>query len=136
MSSGSSGFAWVHSYAPTFHVGSFGESSDSIGFTLVHSCETSGRRVHPGLRGFIRALQGGVGFIWVRRARLVDVGFIRFRVGSIRRSLDSSGLFVFAWVHSGAPRGLRVLWVWREFNLGIAVVARFSDFRLGSLVWA
>ena len=61
-----------------------------------------GRRVHSGLRGFTQAL---LSVVW----------FIRFRVGLLGHTMESSDSFGFSWIHSCVPRGLRVHWVWREY---------------------
>ena len=117
-SSDSYGFAWVHSGAPRsrrIHSGSRGftqagyGSSGSFGFAWDRAFA----------RGYSRARIADVGFIVVRecsfwltrvhsgepRASLGVARFIRVPVGSHKRSLESPGLFRFAWVQ---PRVRRV----------------------------
>ena len=61
------------------------------------------------------------------------VGFIGVRVGSIGRAQGSSGLFGFAWVHSGTPMCLRVHSGSREFTLAHIEIVGFIPFRVGPL---
>ena len=85
------------------------------------------RRVHSGLCGYTRERLDMIGFIlgsvgslgrayWTSGSfRFVHSGasrrlraFIRVHLGLLRRDHGSSGSLEFAWVHSGAPRVLRV----------------------------
>ena len=103
-------FAWVHSGAPKYH------------------------RVHPGSRGLTRArylssVSGG--------ARVVVIGFIRVGVGAssffefARVHSDAPKiLFWFAWIHSGAPRGLPVHSGSRRFTRAQLGVVGFIDVRV------
>ena len=64
-----------------------------------------------------RRVQSGSGGL--NLARLVAVGLIRVRVGSLWRE-GTTGSCRFAWVHSGAHMGLRVHSGTRGFSLVVS----------------
>ena len=133
--SGSFWFAWVGSGAPKcglVHSGSheFTRAGlEIVGIIRVHICVAlERRRVHSGSRVFIQA-------------HLEIVVFIRVCVGSLWRTQWSSGSFGFAWVHSGAhrgihssaPKGRRVHWGSHGFSRAHLGVVGFIRVRVGSL---
>ena len=65
--------------------------------------------------------------------RLVVVGFIRVRVGSLARAKGSSGSFCLVWVHSCTPRCLRVDSDSRGFTKARLGVVGFIRVRVSSL---
>ena len=71
------------------------EASGSFGGECVHSGAHCGRRVHSVSRG-------------CTRPRLVNVAFIRVRVGSLRLAEEWSCSLEFARVHSEVPSCCRV----------------------------
>ena len=111
MSSDSFLFAWAHSCATSslrvnrVCVCSLCGSPGSLTFAWAHSFAPRDRRVYWGLRGFTRVRLRVIGFIRVRQGSLRR--FIHVLLGSLRRTKWWSGLFWFAWFHSGAPSARR-----------------------------
>ena len=124
MSSGSFGFAWVHSEAPWDRSCSHGFTRARtvvIGFEWVNLVAPQGTRVHLGIRGFTQGIirvrvvsLGFIGFAWVQlvapRVHSCVLGFtlgitwfIRVRMDSLGRALVWPGSAEFACVLSGPP---------------------------------
>ena len=57
-------------------------------------------------------------------------------MGSLGNTLVSPVSIGFACVHTGAPKSLRVHWLWRGFTFLLLGIAGFIGFRVGSLVRA
>ena len=109
-------------------------SSGSLGLAWLHSAPPSGRRVHSGSRGFIWTRLEDFGFIRVRMGilrRVCVAGFIGFRVGSLVRAKGSPGSLGLAWVHSCAPN---VRPVHSVFTRALLKFARFIRDPVSSLV--
>ena len=128
-SSGSVGFAWVHSGAPTGRRALWVRALlVVVGFILVHVGSFLSRL---GVVGFIRVNVGSlavVGFLRFRlgsRARLGYVEFIRNREGSLGSVYVSSSSFGFSWVHSCSLIYCRVHSGSLEFTLALLSVVGF-----------
>ena len=112
-------------------------SSGSFGFAWVHSCAPKGHWVYSGSRGFTPAHLGGLPVHYVLRgftpARLEAVGFIRVRVGSLGFAAGSSDSFWLAWVQYRRPRGRLDHWSSSRLTRVRLAVVGFIRVRVGSL---